>query len=77
VRAAAVALMVGGMRVAVVGASGFIGQRLCVALERDGHDLRALTRKPGKYDGAGTAVGADVSDPASLGPALRDADAAY
>ncbi|TDQ00206.1 NAD(P)H-binding protein [Labedaea rhizosphaerae] len=65
------------MRVAVVGASGFIGQRLCVALDRDGHDVRALTRKPGKYDGAGTAVGADVSDPATLGPALRDSDAAY
>ena len=65
------------MRIAVVGASGFIGQRLCVALERDGHDVLALTRKPAKYDGAGTAVRADVTDPSSLGPALQDADAAY
>jgi uncharacterized protein YbjT (DUF2867 family) len=65
------------MRVAVVGASGFIGQRLSVALEGEGHDVLALTRKPDKYSGAGTAVRADVTDLDMLRPALKDADAAY
>jgi uncharacterized protein YbjT (DUF2867 family) len=65
------------MRVAVFGASGFIGRRLCVALADDGHEVLALTRHPDKYSGAGKPVRADVTEAGSLGPALKDADAAY
>ena len=49
--------------VLVTGATGFIGRRLVPALVEDGHDVRAMTRRPEAYDGEGTPVGADVSDP--------------
>lgn len=63
--------------VLVAGASGFIGSHLCDALVEAGHDVRAMTRHPEAYAGSGTAVGADVSDPASLVEALRGVDVAY
>jgi uncharacterized protein YbjT (DUF2867 family) len=65
------------MRVLVAGASGFVGRRLCPALIDAGHEVRAMTRRPDSYSGVGTAVGADVSDEASLAPALEGCDAAY
>src|SRR4051794_20596022 len=65
------------MRVAVAGASGFVGRRLCSALNADGHEVVALTRDPGAYDGIGTPVRADVHDAATLPTALAGADAAY
>jgi uncharacterized protein YbjT (DUF2867 family) len=65
------------MTVLVAGASGFIGSRLCDALVEAGHEVRAMTRHPDGYDGAGTPVAGDVADPASLGTALAGADAAY
>jgi uncharacterized protein YbjT (DUF2867 family) len=65
------------MTVLVAGASGFVGRRLCPALEEAGHDVRAMTRHPGTYSGAGTPVRGDVSDPDSLGPALAGCTAAY
>ena len=34
------------MQIAVLGGSGFIGQRLCARLLRHGHQLRVLTRNP-------------------------------
>ena len=64
-------------RIAVAGASGFVGSRLCPALEDLGHQVVALTRHPDDYYGAGTPVAADVDDPASLGPALAGCDTAY
>jgi uncharacterized protein YbjT (DUF2867 family) len=68
---------VGGMStVLVTGATGFIGRRLVPALVEDGHDVRAMTRRPEAYDGEGTPVGADVSDPESLRPALEGVDVA-
>lgn len=63
--------------VLVAGASGFIGSHLCRALEEEGHQVRAMTRHPDDYDGAGTPVKADVADPDSLGPALEGVDVAY
>jgi uncharacterized protein YbjT (DUF2867 family) len=64
------------MRVLVAGASGFVGRRLCVALAEQ-HEVRAMTRRPESYTGAGTAVGADVADEDSLLAACADCDAAY
>ena len=65
------------MRVLVAGASGFVGRRLCAALEDAGHAVRAMTRRPESYEGAGEAVQADVQDTKSLAAAARGCDAAY
>jgi uncharacterized protein YbjT (DUF2867 family) len=65
------------LRVLVTGASGFIGSRLCQALTERGHDVRAMTRSPEKYSGAGDPVAADVTAPETLGPALAGVHAAY
>ncbi len=65
------------MKVVVAGASGFVGWRLCGALARAGHQVAAMTRDPGGYHGAGSAVYGDVHDPASLDDALADCEAAY
>ncbi|MGY1843837.1 NAD(P)H-binding protein [Modestobacter sp. SYSU DS0875] len=65
------------MRVLVTGASGFIGGRLTPALEAAGHEVRAMTRHPDTYSGAGTPVPGDVGDEASLRTALAGCAAAY
>jgi uncharacterized protein YbjT (DUF2867 family) len=61
----------------VAGASGFVGRRLCVALDQAGHDVVAMTRNPSRYRGAGTPVRGDVQDPATLEPAMAACQAAY
>ena len=65
------------MKVLVAGASGFVGGRLCVALDRAGHDVVAMTRNPARYRGPGTPVRGDVQDPATLEPAMAGCQAAY
>ena len=40
--------------VLVAGASGFVGRRLCRPSTAAGHEVRAMTRHPDTYDGAGT-----------------------
>ena len=67
----------GLVKVLVAGASGFVGRRLCVALDQAGHDVVAMTRNPTRYQGAGTPVRGDVHDPATLEPAMTGCQAAY
>jgi uncharacterized protein YbjT (DUF2867 family) len=63
--------------VLVAGASGFVGRRLCTALVSEGHDVRAMTRHPEGYEGAGEPVRADVHDARTLDAALEGCTAAY
>jgi uncharacterized protein YbjT (DUF2867 family) len=65
------------MQVLVAGASGFVGSHLSGALVSAGHEVRAMTRRPENYRGAGSAVGADVYDHASVRSAARGCDCAY
>jgi len=63
--------------VLVAGASGFVGRRLCPALVVAGVAVRAMTRRPDRYRGAGTPVRADAADAASVRAALEGCEAAY
>jgi uncharacterized protein YbjT (DUF2867 family) len=63
--------------VLVTGASGFIGSHLAERLEQEGHHVRAMTRTPDRYAGAGRAVFGDVTDRESLAAAMEGCDAAY
>jgi uncharacterized protein YbjT (DUF2867 family) len=66
-----------GVKVVVAGSSGFVGRRLCPALEAAGHSVQAMTRHPDTYSGAGAAVYGDVHDTESLSAALAGCDSAY
>jgi len=65
------------MKLSVAGASGFVGRRLCPVLADAGHEVRAMTRRPDRYCGAGEAVFGDVAEPTSLAAAAADCEAAY
>jgi uncharacterized protein YbjT (DUF2867 family) len=65
------------VKVLVAGSSGFVGRRLCPALEAAGHTVQAMTRRPDAYRGGGTAVYGDAHDTESLSAALVGCDAAY
>ncbi|MGW4371372.1 NAD(P)H-binding protein [Nocardia takedensis] len=65
------------MTVLVAGSTGFIGRRLCPALQEAGYQVRAMTRHPESYRGSGAPVGGDVGDPDSLRAAPADCEAAY
>jgi uncharacterized protein YbjT (DUF2867 family) len=65
------------VKVLVAGASGFVGRRLCPALIEAGHDVRAMTRRPGSYQGSGERFYGDVNDPRTLLEALTGCQAAY
>jgi uncharacterized protein YbjT (DUF2867 family) len=65
------------MTVLVAGASGFVGRRLCTTLREAGRSVRAMTRRPDRYRGAGSAVPGDVEDEDSLVAALSGCEAAY
>jgi uncharacterized protein YbjT (DUF2867 family) len=65
------------VRVLVAGATGFVGRRLVPALVSEGHDVRAMTRHPGDYHGAGVPVEGDVGDAESLSSAVAGCEAAY
>ncbi len=64
------------LTVLVTGATGFVGKRLVPALVEQGHTVRAMTRRPEKYDGPGEGVGGDMHDRDSLTGPLAGADVA-
>ena len=64
------------MRLAVVGASGFVGRALATALATAGHDVVAISRRGPEIPGTeGRAV--DVSDESALQEALTGCGVAY
>lgn len=65
------------MHALVTGATGFVGSALVPALEAGGATVRAGTRRPEEYSGAGTPVLVDLDDPATFEPALAGCDVAY
>lgn len=65
------------MRVLVTGATGFIGSHLVPRLLEAGHEVRAATRHPDRYDGGGDPVEVDLEDVDSLRAALDGCDAAH
>jgi uncharacterized protein YbjT (DUF2867 family) len=67
----------GHIPVLVTGASGFIGSRLATALLARGRSVRAMTRRPEDYTGAGVPVYGDARRPETLPAALRGVRAAY
>ena len=64
------------MKVAVVGANGFVGRELSVALVKDKYDVIALSRRAPKIIGA-TGLCVDVADVASLQKALAGCEVAF
>lgn len=65
------------LTVLVSGATGFVGSHLARRLADEGHEVRAMTRRPGDYQGAGKAVAGDVFDASTLYGALEGVDVAY
>jgi len=70
------------MRIAVTGATGYIGGRLIPQLLQQGHDVVCLARNPAKLDDDPwrphvDVKEADVLEPGSLRAALAGCDAAY
>ena len=71
-------------RIAIAGATGYIGGRLAPRLLAEGYALRCLVRSPGKLQGRPWAgdprteiVAADLSDATALTGLLRGCDAAF
>jgi uncharacterized protein YbjT (DUF2867 family) len=65
----------------IIGGTGNVGRHVVAALVGRGEPARVLTRDPGrarKLLGTGAEIVAgDLTDPSSLGPALRDVEKAY
>jgi uncharacterized protein YbjT (DUF2867 family) len=64
------------VRIAVAGASGFVGRALAAALMASGHEVVAMARRAPELPGAETRA-VDVADEAATRDALAGCDAAY
>ncbi|HEX2850955.1 MAG TPA: DUF2867 domain-containing protein [Acidimicrobiales bacterium] len=65
------------MRIAIAGASGFVGRALTARLAAAGHEVVALSRSTVAVPPGATAVAVDVSDEAAATAALAGVDMAY
>jgi uncharacterized protein YbjT (DUF2867 family) len=69
------------MRILLTGATGYVGGVLLRELQRHGHTIRCLVRRPQKLaDRAGPGleiIAGDAADPADLARACADVDVAY
>jgi len=65
------------MKIALIGATGFVGSALLKELLARGHEVRALVRDPGKLAAQPglQAVKADVTDASAVATAVRGVDA--
>lgn len=63
-------------RIAVVGATGYLGAHAAARLRADGHEVRAVVRSPERaaLPQASQIVGGDVTDPATLPSAFDGVD---
>jgi uncharacterized protein YbjT (DUF2867 family) len=68
-------------RIALAGASGYVGGRLLKKLEAEGYPVRCLARRPeflaGRVSGATTIVGGDCLDATTLAPLFSGAEYAF
>lgn len=68
-------------RILVIGASGFVGRSVALALLGEGHAVRCLARNPSKVEDLGKAgceiVQGDISDLASMQRAMESVQAVY
>ncbi len=62
------------MKIAVIGATGNVGQRIVAEAESRGHEVVAISRS-GHEVGNGRAVQADLTDKAGIASAIEGADA--
>lgn len=67
--------MVADLKLAITGATGFVGARLLDAALADGHSVRALTRRPQQARDGVTWVDGALDLPASLATLVKGADA--
>jgi uncharacterized protein YbjT (DUF2867 family) len=65
------------MRIAVAGASGFVGRALTARLASAGHAVVALSRSVVEVPAGATAIAVDVTDEAATTAALEGVDTAY
>ena len=68
-------------RIAVIGASGFVGRHIALALLAEGYSVRCLARDPSRVEDLAKAgaeiVRGDMSDPGSMQQAMESVQAAY
>jgi uncharacterized protein YbjT (DUF2867 family) len=65
------------MKVLITGITGYVGSRLAERLQRDGHEIRGLTRRRRELPGAPELVVGDAVSGAGLEEALGDVEVAY
>ncbi|HEX7707630.1 MAG TPA: SDR family oxidoreductase [Thermoanaerobaculia bacterium] len=65
------------MKILLTGASGYVGGRLLLMLERRGHQVRCLVRRPAVFRRGTDVVQGDVLDRASLDRALEGIETAF